>query len=625
MRIVVVRRISQGFFLALFLWLCVAATVGAAWWQLRGWPINWFLSLDPLTALATVLATGTLYAPLFWAVAVAALTAVLGRFFCGFACPLGTLNQLTGWASRLSQSRPERVQANVHQRFQGFKFVILAFLLACAALGSVQTGLFDPLPLLHRSVNLTLVPLADRNALVLSDEPRAYESAWLLGAVLLAVIGLNLARPRFFCRFLCPLGALFSLLGRFAPWRIGKADAHKCGDCRLCEEHCEGGCRPSGEIIVGECVLCLNCLNSCPSGRIGFAPRSSAAGERPLTAISRRGALVAVTAGALAAPLWQVGALAGTGRNASLIRPPGSLDEERFLTRCIRCGQCMRACPSNIIQPSLFESGVQGLWTPALNFRTGRSGCQVNCVACGQVCPTSAIRPLSLEEKHGLGEFAAQGPVHLGTAFVDRTRCLPWVMDRPCIVCQELCPVSPKAIHTRTVFETVRNGRIAVARLQGDVLDLTSPPPAGLNLGSGDYGVRPVASQNASFPRLNPGGGGQAGNPVPHPDAVSPPSGVSPGAGGQAALVFAGPDVQPRRILAQAQSRLTLDKASQGWPVPAPGETVEIVVRLQRPFVDASRCIGCGMCEHECPVSGLRAIRVYAENESRSRTGRMTI
>ena len=579
MRIVTVRRISQAFFLVLFLWFCVTATVGPGWWQLRGWPINWFLSLDPLTALTTMLATGTLYSSLLWALAAVVLTAALGRFFCGFACPLGTLNQFTGWASRLGSVREDRIKANANHPLQGFKYLILAFFLVCAAFGSVQTGILDPLPLLHRSINLTLIPLADPGTGILHDEPRAYKSAWLLGAVLVAVIGLNAAKPRFFCRFLCPLGALYGLLGRFAPWRIGKADANKCGDCRLCEEYCEGGCRPSGTIIQSECVLCLNCLDRCPSGRMAFAPKPSAAGEEPLTSVSRRGIIVAVAAGALTVPLWRVGALAGSDRNASLIRPPGALDEERFLTRCIRCGQCMRACPSNIIQPSLFESGVQGLWTPSINYRIGRSGCQVNCVACGQVCPTAAIRPLSLEEKHGVGGFAAQGPVRLGTAFVDRSRCLPWVMDRPCIVCQELCPVSPKAIFTRTVFEMVRDGRAAVARFQSDSLDLATPAPAGLNLGSGDYAVRPTGR----------------------------------------------PDAAPRRILAQAGSRLSLDRPPSGWSDVKAGDRVDIVVRLQRPFVDPKRCIGCGMCEHECPVSGLRAIRVYSENESRSRSGRMLI
>jgi len=60
--------------------------------------------------------------------------------------------------------------------------------------------------------------------------------------------------------------ALFGLLSRFTPWRIGKT-SDRCGDCRICEEYCEGACRPSGTIIVSECVMCLNCLDRCPAGR----------------------------------------------------------------------------------------------------------------------------------------------------------------------------------------------------------------------------------------------------------------------------------------------------------------------------------------------------------------------
>ena len=247
MRIVTVRRLSQVFFLIVFLWFCVTATLGAAWWQLRGWPINWLLDLDPLTALATVLATGTLFATLTWSLVAIALTLFLGRFFCGFACPLGTINQATGWVARRRLNLAGRVEANRHRWPQSLKYYLLAFLLALAFMGSVQTGIIDPLPLLHRSVNLALFPLADNGLGVLSDEPRFYASTWLIGVVFLAIVGLNLVLPRFFCRFICPLGALFGLLGRFSPWRIGKT-ADKCGDCCICEEYCEGACRPSGPI-----------------------------------------------------------------------------------------------------------------------------------------------------------------------------------------------------------------------------------------------------------------------------------------------------------------------------------------------------------------------------------------
>jgi polyferredoxin len=577
MRIVTVRRISQGFFLTVFLWFCVAATLGAAWWQLRGWPINWILDLDPLTSLATVLATGTLFATLAWSLAAIALTLFLGRFFCGFACPLGTLNQIIGWAGRRGLSLAGRVEANRFRRPQALKYYLLAFLLVLALMGSVQTGIFDPLPLLHRSVNLTLIPLVDPGWGVLSDEPRYYLSAWLLGVVFLGVVGLNLVLPRFFCRFVCPLGALFGLLSRFSPWRIGKAGG-SCGDCCICEHYCEGGCRPSGTIIHGECVMCMNCLHRCPAGRITFAGRPSAAGEVGLPDLSRRGFIVAGT-GVLVASLWEVGGLTGAGRNPHLIRPPGSLDEARFLARCIRCGQCMRICPGNIIQPALLEAGVQGLWTPAVDYRIGRSGCLPNCIACGQVCPTAAIRPLSLEEKQGLGDFAAQGPIRMGTAFVDRGRCLPWAMDRPCLVCHELCPVSPKAIFTRTAFEVIRDGQGLAAKMQGEAVVLDANLPAGANLISGDYYLRLAGA----------------------------------------------PDTGLRRITGLAGSGLVPERPLTGAELRAAGGQVDIVVRLARPYVDAARCIGCGMCEHECPVSGQRAIRVYSENESRSRSGRMLI
>lgn len=574
MRIVTVRRISQIFFLIIFLWFCIAATVGTAWWQWRGWPINWLLELDPLTALGTGLATGTIYSGLLWALVTVALTLFVGRFFCGFVCPLGAISQFTGWLARRGQGTASRLEANRPHPRQSFKYYLLAFLAALALMGTVLTGLIDPLPLMYRSVNLTLAPIADQRVNVLSNGPRYYASAWLIGVVFLSVLGLTLVRPRFFCRFICPLGALFGLLNRVTPWRIGKT-TDNCGDCRLCDEYCEGGCRPSGEIITGECVLCFNCFDRCPAGRITFAGQPSAAGEKPLPDLSRRGFVVAGT-GLLLASFWEIGGLGGPNRNASLIRPPGSLDEERFLARCIRCGQCMRVCPTNIIQPAMFEAGIQGLWTPAISYRLGRSGCQINCIACGQACPTAAIRPISLEEKLGLGDFSAAGPLRLGTAFVDRGRCLPWAMDRPCLVCHEVCPVSPKAIFVRPAFEIVRRSRGLPARIRGSEVELEAPFPPGVNLASGDYYLRPSGQSNAEL----------------------------------------------RRIDGFVGSKLTLE-----GPLPEKGNQsrVDIMVKLARPYVDPAKCIGCGMCEHDCPVAGLRAIRVNNENESRSRSGRLLI
>ena len=101
-----------------------------------------------------------------------------------------------------------------------------------------------------------------------------------------------------------------------------------------------------------------------------------------------------------------------------------------------------------------------------------------------------------------LGEFAAQGPIRMGTAFVDRGRCLPWAMDRPCLVCQELCPVSPKAIFVRTTFETIRDGQAVPAKVQGQAVELAAAIPTTLNLASGDYYLRPAGQPEAALRRI---------------------------------------------------------------------------------------------------------------------------
>ncbi len=638
MRITFFRRISQVFFLLLFIWLCAVSTLGTEWWQLRGWPVNVFLQFDPLTALGTLMSTGRVYAGLWLAVITTVLTIFFGRFFCGWVCPFGSLHQAVGYLGKLGRTHHEWLELNRYRRAQAIKYYILIFmlaagagnmmrrliaaaagqpglplLLACACLlafivaavlraalkwrvafllaaialvagvglgwldpaaglpaASLQTGLLDPLPLMQRAVNLALLPLAERAAPEWGGAPRHYLGAGLVGLVLLAALALNWLIPRFYCRFICPLGALLGVLGRWALGRIGKTHAD-CSRCGRCEWHCEGACAPNSIIRPGECVLCLNCVTACDEDVMRWRARPSAWGEARAPDVHRRGFLVALVSGLAAVPLIRLNGRLGTAWSPRLIRPPGSLPEKEFLARCIKCGQCMRVCPTNIVQPAGLEASVEGIWTPVLNFRIGTSGCQPGCIACGRLCPTAAIRPFTLDEKLGRGAFAAAGPLRMGTAFIDPGRCLPWAMDVPCIVCQENCPASPKAIYVREMAQTIRDGVRRVVRREADALQVEGARwPAGRFTG-GDF--------QCKF------GDGVAG--------------------------------QVRRIVDNTADRLILDSA-QSWELPpTPGDKVEIQIRLQRPYVDPARCTGCGICEHECPVGGLKAVRVSAEGESR--------
>jgi len=121
MKIVTVRRITQVFFFLLFIWFCIVTTIGVEWWQLRGWPVNWFLQLDPLVAVATMLSTQSLYRGLLWALVTVVLTILLGRFFCSWVCPFGTLHHFVGYLSRRRKSTSEKIGLNQYHPAQAIK------------------------------------------------------------------------------------------------------------------------------------------------------------------------------------------------------------------------------------------------------------------------------------------------------------------------------------------------------------------------------------------------------------------------------------------------------------------------------------------------------------------------
>jgi len=572
MKIVQARRISQIFFFSLFIWFCIVSTVGDKFWQIRNWPVNWFLQLDPLVAIGTVLTTHTLYGPLLWALATIILTIILGRFFCGWVCPFGSLHHFVGFVAKQNKTTAQKIQLNKYRKAQGIKYIILVVFLFMAAFPSMavslQTGLLDPIPLVTRSFNLLIIPIIDSTINFVSAATRFYDGAWVILVVFWAAVLLNLVIPRFYCRFICPLGALFGIVGRFAIWRIGKNQS-ECIDCQLCEKSCEGGCEPAGNIRISECVLCFNCRQDCQQDIISYQTRTSLAGEITNPDISRRGFVLSLASGVFAVPAIRLSNSLGSNWYHKVIRPPGALPEEEFLKRCIKCGQCMRVCPTNVVQPGGIEGSLENLWTPVLNNRIGSSGCQLNCVACGQVCPTSAIRPITLAEKLGTDEFAEKGPIKIGTAFVDRNRCLPWAMDKPCIVCEENCPVSPKAIYTRQDFSTIRDGILTVKKVTDNIIETIEENLVPGKLATGDY--------------------------------------------------YCALETDIRwKILSNTQNTIVIILDEHFEKIPSAGSQIKVQVKLQKPFVDIEKCIGCGVCEHECPVSGRKAIRVSATGESRS-------
>ena len=186
---------------------------------------------------------------------------------------------------------------------------------------------------------------------------------------------------------------------------------------------------------AGECIECVDCVAVCPTRAVHFGGSARARPEP--VGISRREVVASLALGAVGVPFFKVEARE-KAPHPLLIRPPGALPEPEFLARCTRCGECMRVCIANGLQPAYLQAGFAGLWSPILVARVGY--CEYNCTLCGQVCPTGAIRRLSQEEKH---------KTKLGLAEFDRSTCLPWKGTSECIVCEEHCPTPQKAIKLR--------------------------------------------------------------------------------------------------------------------------------------------------------------------------------
>ena len=446
------RRVRQGvqlFCLFGFVWLFLQTEYRDV--DQLPYPVSLLFRIDPLAAVADAMAPGPFSWGLLWpALLLLALTALFGRFFCGWICPLGST--LDGLGKVIG-----RGCGTVRPAWRRLKYLLLVGLVTSAFFGVQQMGLFDPLSIFLRTLTFSLYPAwnlllnslfditypADlplindalypffRDNLMAFHQPAFTLSLFTL-LVFLSIVLLEKVERRFWCKNICPLGGLLGLCSRYS--LVERRPAAVCSDCSLCATDCRSGV-VDGQYHKQECFLCLDCDGFCPHERVRFRfPLSTTATPIDLT---RRHLAGAVACGALIAPTMLVSP-ARAKTNPYLIRPPGAVDEEEFLRRCIRCGECMKVCIGGALHPALSEAGVSGLWSPLLVARLGY--CEYNCTLCGQVCPTGAIRELKVEPKR---------KEVIGLAVIDKNTCLPFARNEECLVCEEHCPTGKKAI----VFE----------------------------------------------------------------------------------------------------------------------------------------------------------------------------
>jgi polyferredoxin len=317
------RRISQILFLGLFLFLFLnagfhpgtvsmedvaemdaqAASDLAELEDHPGTGIGFFFNIDPLVLITTWLAGHAVLGGMLLALVTIVFTLLMGRFFCGWLCPLGTLHNAVG--SLRGGKTADRTRRGVWSRWQKSKYLVLVILLVCSLLSVQLIGLLDPASFLYRSTATVLFPAFSRVSVsffnflyrtdpgigplrvtavsepvysylrehVLPTQDLYFTGGILIGGLFFLALGLNLVRNRFWCKYICPLGALLGFFSRFTVFRV-KNDAAVCIKCNQCVECCPSGADP--HLPDGwhrsECFMCWNCKKRCPVDaiRLGF-------------------------------------------------------------------------------------------------------------------------------------------------------------------------------------------------------------------------------------------------------------------------------------------------------------------------------------------------------------------
>ena len=368
----------------------------------------WYSRLDPLLLLAHL--RGGVLPDWIWLPGIVLVATLLfGRVFCGWLCPLGgllaivhslRLSALKLFGQRCNSSAPPLWI----KRLDTYRYPWLLFILALMLFGSGWAMYFSPFHLLTEELS----------RMWLNQIP------W----VLLLVVFLGLAIfPRFWCVYVCPTGLILSFISRWRLFRVKPPVS--CVHCGICETLCPTGAAvPDLAMTTADCLMCGRCSEKCPAEFFDIvrhqnvADDSISAGNSFTRREILRSGTALVVAGVVAPALYR-------SAGANPLRPPGSLEEDDFLTRCSRCGRCIKVCPSKCIRSMPISSGPALFLTPYIVAREARCELTQNCQ---QVCPTGAIAHVPITN------------VLMGLAEIDHSRCLGWAEGKLCLLCQEQCP-----------------------------------------------------------------------------------------------------------------------------------------------------------------------------------------
>ena len=389
------------------------------------------------------------------------ITLAFGRIYCAVICPLGIWQDIVSWfAGKTKKHRFSYSPAMSWMRYLLLGIFVVAML---GGVGSV-VALLDPYGTYGRIASNLLLPVyqwgnnllaylaqrADSYAFYSVDVWIKSSSAFVVSALTFVIVGiLAWKHGRTYCNTICPVGTALGLLSKFSLLKpVFNTD--KCNSCNLCARNCKAACIDSKNhtIDYSRCVTCMDCLDTCKRQAIAYKPayktKSVAQTEYKMATVAsetknntRRSfltvaSLLTLTAASKAQENAVEGSLAviedkKIPKRTAPITPPGATSAKNFTEHCTACGLCISSCPNNVLRPS---SGLITFMQPEMSYERGF--CRPECTSCADVCPTSAINPISKEDKSA---------TQIGYAVWIRDNCVVITDDIDCGNCAKRCPV----------------------------------------------------------------------------------------------------------------------------------------------------------------------------------------
>ena len=232
-------------------------------------PAELFLAIDPLVSLSAAIATRTWVWSLSFAGVILLVCLVVPRGYCGYVCPLGTVIDLFDW---MIGRRVRWLNVSGRGWYVHLKYYLLAGVLVSAVFGVLVSGFVAAIPIVTRAAAYLLTPLETGIARSWHQIPAMNAGQMLSLALFAAVLGLGFLKPRFWCRYVCPSGAIFSIVSML---RLTERKVeHSCIKCGKCVKACPfDAIKSDFTTRTTDCTFCQACGGTCRVTAIQFVPR----------------------------------------------------------------------------------------------------------------------------------------------------------------------------------------------------------------------------------------------------------------------------------------------------------------------------------------------------------------